>query len=107
MLRSKLDNLTLLGDRIAVRPVEEEKKTSSGIIIAPTTENAKKFFTGIVIKAGKGKMGAEGKREEMIVKEGDTVLFHRYTGLKVKAVDNTVILLTQGDVELVIKEETK
>ncbi|MFH1533829.1 MAG: co-chaperone GroES [Nitrospirota bacterium] len=84
------------GDNVVVEPVVEEV-SSSGIII-PETANKEKPMTGIVIAAGPGKMTDDGKRLEMEVKEGDTVLFSKYGPTEVKVEGKEVLILSASDI---------
>jgi len=61
------------GDNIVVEPVTEEV-SSSGIII-PDTASKEKPMRGTVVAVGPGKLTDDGKRLEMEIAEGDTVLF--------------------------------
>ncbi len=71
-----------MNDRILVVRVEEEQKTAGGIIIPDTAKE--KPQEGKVVAAGPGKMGDDGKRIAMAVKEGDRVLFAKYSGTEIK-----------------------
>ena len=67
-----------LNDRVLVLRIEEEQKTSGGIIIPDTAKE--KPQEGKVIAAGPGKFDDNGKRMPLDVKEGDRVLFGKYAG---------------------------
>jgi chaperonin GroES len=71
-----------MNDRILVVRVEEEQKTAGGIIIPDTAKE--KPQEGKVVGVGPGKMGEDGKRIPMTVKEGDRVLFAKYSGTEIK-----------------------
>jgi len=71
-----------LNDRILVVRVEEEQKTAGGIIIPDTAKE--KPQQGKVVAVGPGKMGEDGKRIPMDIKEGDRVLFSKYGGTEIK-----------------------
>jgi len=70
--------ITPLHDRLVVKRVEEEQKTSGGIIIPDTAKE--KPAEGIVIAVGKGKVLEDGSRRPLDVKQGDRVLFGKYSG---------------------------
>jgi chaperonin GroES len=67
-----------LNDRVLVVRIEEEQKTSGGIIIPDTAKE--KPQEGKVIAAGPGKFDDKGKRMPLDVKKGDRVLFGKYAG---------------------------
>ena len=71
-----------LGDRILVLRVEEEKKTSGGIIIPDSAKE--KPQEGKIVAVGPGRMKDDGKRSPMDVKEGDKILFSKYAGTEIK-----------------------
>ncbi|MBP6217378.1 MAG: co-chaperone GroES [Oligoflexales bacterium] len=71
-----------LHDRILVKRIDSEEKTSGGIIIP---DNAKeKPMEGKVVSVGQGKRLENGTVQKMEVKAGDTVLFAKYAGSEVK-----------------------
>ncbi len=70
-------NLKPLNDHVFLEPMEEEKKTKSGIML-PDTAEKEKPIKGKVVAAGPGKLDENGKRVPMSVKVGDKVLFKKY-----------------------------
>src|SRR5258705_6763784 len=73
---------TPLHDRILVRRVEEAETSRGGIIIPDSAKE--KPQEGEVISAGKGKISEEGKVRPLDVKEGDRILFGKYSGTEIK-----------------------
>ena len=71
-----------LGDRILVKRVEEEEKSKGGIIIPDSAKE--KPQEGKVVAVGKGKIADDGKVIALEVKEGDKILFGKYSGTEVK-----------------------
>ena len=71
-----------LHDRILVRRVEEASTTRGGIIIPDSAKD--KPQEGEVISTGKGRTNDEGKTFPLAVKEGDRVLFGKYSGTEIK-----------------------
>ena len=67
-----------MNDRVLVLRVEEEQKTTGGIIIPDTAKE--KPQEGKVIAVGSGKVGEDGKRVPPEVKVGDRILFSKYAG---------------------------
>ena len=91
-----------LADRIVVEPLEQEKKTASGIILPETAKEKPK--EGLVLAVGPGRYGEEDERIPMEVKEGDKVLFAKYAGTEVKIEDKKLLILRESDVLALIEE---
>ena len=90
---------------VVIEPVEVEKKTSSGIILTGSREEAK-YGEGVVLAVGPGhwKTYAEG-REEMSVKVGDRVLYHLYTeGQKIPCDGKEVSIIDEGQIMAIVEE---
>ena len=83
-----------LHDRVLVRRVEADEKTAGGIIIPDTAKE--KPQQGKVIAVGKGKVEKDGKVTPLDVKEGDTILFGKYSGQEIKM---------DGEEYLIMREE--
>lgn len=83
-----------LNDRVLILRIEEEAKTAGGIIIPDTAKE--KPQEGKVIAAGPGKLNDKGERIAMAVKDGDTVLFGKYSGSEVK-IDGVEHLIMRED----------
>ena len=89
-------NVQPLEDRVIVRALEAEEKTSGGIIIP---DNAKeKPQKGEIIAVGPGKINDQGKRNEMSLKKGDKVLYGKYSGTEVKIDGDDYLILRESDV---------
>ena len=84
-----------LGDRVVIKPLEAEEKTKGGIVLPDTAKE--KPQEGKVIAVGKGKVLDNGKFEPLEVKEGDKVLYAKYSG--------TEITTKQGEELLIVREE--
>ena len=91
-----------LNDRVLVIRIEEEEKTSGGIIIPDTAKE--KPQEGKVVAAGPGKFDDNGKRMPLDVKEGDRVLFGKYAGNEIK-IDGVEHLIMREDDILAILEK--
>lgn len=85
-----------LQDRLIVKRVQNEEKTRGGIIIPDSAKE--KPLEGIVIAAGKGKVMDDGKVRPMDVKEGDRVLFGKYSGSEIKIDGEEHLILREEDV---------
>ena len=90
-----------LQDRLIVKRVAEENKTKGGIIIPDTAKE--KPQQGKVIAVGKGKVEKDGKVTPLDVKEGDTILFGKYSGQEIK-LDGEEYLIMREDEVLAILE---
>jgi chaperonin GroES len=84
-----------LADRVLVKPADAEEKTASGIIIPDSAKE--KPLKGEVIAAGKGT-----KDEEMVLKEGDKVLYGKYAGTEIELDDTKYLIMRQSDVLAII-----
>src|SRR5512138_2983805 len=87
---------TPLHDRILVRRVEEAETTRGGIIIPDSAKD--KPQEGEVIAVGKGKISEEGKVRPLDVKEGDRILFGKYSGTEIKIDGDDFIIMREEEV---------
>ena len=87
---------TPLHDRILVRRVEEAETTRGGIIIPDSDKD--KPQEGEVISAGKGKINEDGKVRPLDVKEGDRILFGKYSGTEIKLDGEDFIIMREEEV---------
>ena len=87
---------TPLHDRILVRRVEEAETTRGGIIIPDTAKD--KPQEGEVISVGKGKINEEGKVFPLDVKDGDRILFGKYSGTEIKIDGEDFIIMREEEV---------
>ncbi len=85
-----------LQDRVIVERIEEEERTKGGIIIPDTAKE--KPQEGKVIAVGKGKVSEEGKVVPLTVKEGDKILFGKYSGTEVKLNGNEYLIMREDDI---------
>ena len=83
-----------LNDRVLVLRINEEEKTSGGIIIPDTAKE--KPQEGKVVAAGPGKLDEDGKRIPLEVKKNDRVLFGKYSGTDIK-IDGVEHLIMRED----------
>ena len=84
-----------LADRVLIEPAAAEEKTVGGIIIPDTAKE--KPLHGIVKAAGHGT-----KDEEMILKEGDEVLYGKYSGTEIELEGTKYLIMRQSDVVAVL-----
>src|SRR5499433_3356429 len=92
-----------LQDRVLVRRIEQEEKTSGGIIIPDTAKE--KPMEGEVIAAGPGARGEDGKLQPMDLRSGDRVLFGKWSGTEVKLDGEELIIMKESDVMGVIERD--
>jgi chaperonin GroES len=90
-----------LNDRVMVLRVEEGEKTVGGIIIPDTAKE--KPQQGKVIAVGPGKVDEKGKRIGMDVKEGDRILFGKYSGNEIKVDGVEHLIMREEDILAVIE----
>jgi chaperonin GroES len=88
-------NIKPLADRVLVAPAEAEQKTAGGIIIPDTAKE--KPQKGTVVAVGPGK-----KEEPMTVKEGDTVLYGKYSGTEIQLEGDTFLIMKESDIYAII-----
>jgi chaperonin GroES len=85
-----------LHDRVIVKRLEAENKSSGGIVIPDTA--GEKPDQGEVIAVGPGKRNDEGKREPLDVKVGDRILFGKYSGTTVKIEGTEYLVMREEDI---------
>jgi chaperonin GroES len=85
-----------LHDRVVVQRIEEDLKTSGGIIIPDTA--AEKPQTGKVIAVGPGARDDDGKIVPLDVKSGDKVLFGKWSGTEVKLDGDELLIMKESDI---------
>lgn len=85
-----------LQDRLVVRRLTEEEKTTGGIIIPDTAKE--KPQEGEVVAVGSGKVLDNGKVQVPDVKPGDKILFSKYSGTEVKIDGEEYLVVREDDV---------
>jgi chaperonin GroES len=91
-----------LGDRLLVRPVEEEETTASGIVLPDTAKE--KPQKGEVLAVGDGKLDDEGKRIKLDVSKGDEVLYSKYGGTEITVDGEDLLVLRESDVLAIVEK---
>ena len=84
-----------LHDRVVIRRVEQEAKTTGGIIIPDTAQE--KPMEGEVIAVGPGARGEDGKVHPLDVKTGDRVLFGKWSGTEVRLDGEELMIMKESD----------
>lgn len=88
-------NIKPLADRVLVEPAAAEEKTASGIIIPDTAKE--KPQRGKIIAVGNGK-----KDEPLTVKEGDNVLYGKYSGTEITIDGREYLIMRESDIFAVL-----
>jgi chaperonin GroES len=89
-----------LHDRVVVRPVEAETRTSGGIVIPDSA--AEKSGQGEVIAVGAGAVLENGEVRPLTVQVGDRVLYGKYSGSEVKVDGETLLVIKESEIFAVI-----
>lgn len=93
-----------LGDRVVVKPLEEEERTKGGIVLPDTAKEKPQH--GEVIAVGPGEWDEDGeKRIALDVKPGDRVLYAKYAGTEVKTDDGDLLVLRASDILAIVEKE--
>jgi len=85
-----------LGDRILLKPVEQEEEKVGGIIIPDTAKE--KPQEGKVIAVGPGKLLENGERQAVSVAVGDKVLYGKYAGTEIKYENEDYLIVREDDI---------
>ena len=93
-----------LHDRILVQRTEEEEQKVGGIIIPDSAKE--KPQQGKVVAVGNGKADKDGKRVPLDVKDGDTILFGKYSGQEVRVDGEDYLIMREDEVLAVIEATT-
>ncbi len=89
-----------LGDKVVLQYQKAEEKTQSGIILPDSAKE--KPQEAVVIAVGPGKE-VDGKKTEMQVKEGDKVIFSKYSGTDVKIQEEEYVIVSQDDIIAIVE----
>ena len=94
--------LVPLYDRVIVKPLEEEKKSSGGTLLGSAAEKSSR---GKVIAVGKGRVLENGSTSPLSVKVGDTVIYNEGYGCKKEKIDGEeVLIISETDVFAIVEE---
>ena len=85
-----------LHDRVLVRRVDEDEKTSGGIIIPDTAKE--KPSQGEVVSIGPGERDDNGNRVTLDVKKGDKILFGKWSGTEVNVNGEELLIMKESDI---------
>ena len=90
-----------LHDRVVIRRTEEERTSPGGIVIPDTA--AEKPIRGEVVAVGNGKILDNGEVRALELKQGDQVLFGKYSGTEVKVEGEDLLVMREDDIMAVIE----
>jgi len=90
-----------LHDRVVVRRLDAEEKTTGGIIIPDTAKE--KPMEGEVIAAGPGARNEQGQLQALDVKAGDRILFGKWSGTEVKLDGEELVIMKESDIMGIIE----
>ena len=90
-----------LHDRVIVRRMEEERMSAGGIVIPDSA--TEKPIQGEIVAIGNGKILSNGEVRALDVKEGDRVLFGKYSGTEVKVSGEELLVLREEDIMGVVE----
>jgi chaperonin GroES len=94
-------NFRPLHDRVVVRRIDAEEKTTGGIIIPDTAKE--KPMEGEVIAVGPGARNEEGQIVALDVKQGDRILFGKWSGTEVKMDGEELLIMKETDIMGIIE----
>jgi chaperonin GroES len=95
---------TPLHDRVLVRRIESEEITAGGLIIPDSAKE--KPAEGLIIAVGAGARDEDGKRIPMDVREGDRILFGKWSGTEIKLDGEELLIMKESDILGIITDAT-
>ena len=98
-------NLRPLGDRVVVKPLAREEVTKSGIVLPDTARE--KPQQGEVLAVGPGRVVDSGERVTPDVKQGERVLFAKYSGTELKLDQDELLILRESDILAIVSSNGK
>ena len=98
-------NLKPLGDRLVIKPIEQDDVTSTGIFLPETAKE--KPQQGKVVAAGPGARKETGERIALDVAVNDTVLYAKYAGTTIKLDGQEYLILKETDVLAIVENGKK
>ena len=98
-------NIRPLHDRVLIARIEEDERSSGGIIIPDTAKE--KPIQGDVIAVGAGARSEDGKIHPLDVKKGDRVLFGKWAGTEVKLDGEELVIMKESDIMGIVEVEKK
>ena len=93
-------NVKPLADRVIVKPLDPEEKQQGGIIIPDTAKE--KPQEGEIIAVGPGKVTDAGSKVDMEVKQGDRILYGKYSGTEVTIEGDEFLIMRESDILAIV-----
>ena len=94
-------SLKPLGDRVVVKPIEQDEMTVGGIMLPDTAKE--KPQKGEILAVGPGSRNDAGERVVLDFKVGDTVLYAKYAGTEIKLDGEKVLVLRESDILAIVE----
>ena len=94
-------SLQPLGDRVVLEREEANERTSGGIFLPDTARE--QLNRGVVLGVGTGRLSDDGSRIPLQVREGDRVIFSRWSGEEFESGDRKLVLVREDDILAVIE----
>ncbi len=91
-----MTNFVPLGERVVVKPTEQEAQTKGGIFLPDTAKE--KPQEGEVVAVGPGRISDEGSRIPMELNKGDRVIYSKFAGTEYKEGDDEYLILRESDI---------
>ena len=101
MATKSVTKITPLFDNVLVKPLEEETKTPSGILLPDSAKEKPQI--GKIMAVGPGGMTDDGKQIKMVVKVGDKVMYKKWGGNEVKVGTEEWLLVEQKDILAIVE----
>jgi chaperonin GroES len=90
-----------LGDKVVVKRMEPDQKTSGGILLPSAAQEHP--TQGRVLSVGDGRLLADGTRSPHQVKEGDRVVFMTYAGTEIKVADESLLIMSEEEILAILE----
>lgn len=90
-----------LGDKVVVKRLEADEKTSGGIYLPDNARETPQ--QGRVLSVGDGRLLADGSRAPHQVQEGDRVLFVSYAGTEITVADVALLIMSEDEILAILE----
>ena len=95
-------NIKPLFDNVLIKPLEAQSKTASGIILPDSAKEKPQI--GLVMAVGGGKIDKDGKKQGIVVKVGQKVMYKKWGGQEVKVENEEWTMVSQEDILAIIEK---